>query len=60
VWNEITEVTGMYCTFVSGALAALLEDSMTEGKNEVVTIPDAPETDEAPLCFFVHGDFSGE
>jgi hypothetical protein len=54
VWEEITEITGFYCLFVSEMMGRLLATTLPALRIEDIIIPDAPEADEDPLKFFVH------
>jgi hypothetical protein len=54
VWEESTDITGLYCIFVSEALATVLMKAIPGMAIEDIVIPDAPEADEYPLRFFVH------
>jgi hypothetical protein len=54
VWEEITHVAGLYCIFVTEAMASVLLKAVPRMTYEDITIPDAPEADENPLRFFVH------
>jgi hypothetical protein len=54
VWEEITHIAGLYCIFVSEAMASVLLKAVPHMTYEDITIPDAPEADENPLRFFVH------
>jgi hypothetical protein len=54
VWEEVTHITGLYCMFVSEALATVLLKAIPGMAIEDIVIPDAPEADEYPLRFFVH------
>jgi hypothetical protein len=54
VWDEITEITGHYCFFVSERMSGLLATKRAALRIEDMLIPDAPEADEDPLKFFVH------
>jgi hypothetical protein len=54
VWEEVTHIAGLYCVFVSEAMASVLLKAVPNLTYEDITIPDAPEADENPLRFFVH------
>lgn len=54
VWEEVTNLTGLYCFFIIQAMATVLLKSGMNVSFEDITIPDAPEADEYPLRFFVH------
>lgn len=54
VWGEVTHVTGLYCIFVTEAMASVLMKAAPQMAYEDITIQDAPEADENPLRFFVH------
>jgi hypothetical protein len=54
VWEEVTNITGMYCIFITEALATVLLKSAPGLIVDDVVIADAPEADEYPLRFFVH------
>jgi hypothetical protein len=54
VWNEVTEVAGLYCRLVSEMIAVLLLKFLPNVSVADITIPDAPEAMEGSLRFFVH------
>jgi hypothetical protein len=54
VWDEVTNVAGLYCHFVSEVIASFLLKFLPNVSVEDITIPDAPEADEELLRFFVH------
>ncbi len=54
VWDEVTNVAGLYCHFVSEVMASFVLKFLPSVSVEDVTIPDAPEADEGLLQFFVH------
>jgi hypothetical protein len=54
VWEELTDLSGNYCVFISEALATVLLTAVPNMLVEDVTILDAPEADEHPSRFFVH------
>jgi hypothetical protein len=54
VWEEITEITGLYCLFVSEMIGRLLATTLPSLRIEDIVIPDVPEADAEPLRFFVH------
>jgi hypothetical protein len=54
VWEEVTDVTGLYCIFVTEAIATILLKLVPGVSVDDITIPDAPEADADPLRFFVH------
>ena len=55
VFDEVADVTGRYCRFVSEAQASLLSTIVPQGlPTDEVTIPDAPEATDQTLRFFVH------
>jgi hypothetical protein len=54
VWEEVTEVTGLYCVFVTEAIATILLKSVHGVSVDDIIVPDAPEADADPLRFFVH------
>jgi hypothetical protein len=52
---EVRDVAGLYCSFVSDALAVLIRDSFSGRLTvETLTIPDAPESEGDRVHFFVH------
>lgn len=55
VWNEITKVSGLYCSFLSETLGLLLNQWMA-GKitSDTLIEPHVPEIHEIPLRFFAH------
>jgi hypothetical protein len=55
VWNEVTNVTGLYCFFLSEALGLLITKWLP-GKvtSSSITKPDAQKLHEASLQFFCH------
>jgi hypothetical protein len=54
VWEEVTHVTGLYCIFISEAMALMLLKAVPRVTYEDIDIPDAPEADEGSLRFFAH------
>ena len=54
VWEEVTDVTGLYCIFVTEAIATILLKLVPGVSVEDIAIPDAPEADADPPRFFVH------
>jgi hypothetical protein len=52
VWEEVTDATGLYCIFVTEAIAAILLKLVPGVSVDDITIPDAPEADADPLRFF--------
>ena len=54
VWDEITNVAGLYCLFVSELMGSLLAKSLPALRIDDMMVHDAPEADEYPLRFFVH------
>jgi hypothetical protein len=54
VWEEVTEVTGLYCVFVCEAVATIILKSVPDLSVEDIMIPDASEADADPPRFFVH------
>jgi hypothetical protein len=54
VWNEITEITGYYCLFVSELVGQLLASARSSLQREDMIITDVPEADQDLLRFFVH------
>jgi hypothetical protein len=54
VWNELTEVAGAYCRFISDLMALVVLKSVHGVRVEDITIPDALEDGEASIRFFVH------
>jgi hypothetical protein len=54
VWEEVTDVTGLYCIFVTEAIATILLKLVPGVSVDDITIPDAPEANADPLRFFVH------
>lgn len=54
VWEEVTEVAGMYCTFVAEVLASLVMTTVPNVSSETLTIPDAPDAADDSMRFFVH------
>ena len=55
VWEKVTDVTGLYCVFVSEALkSVLLASNGPAMEAEDLVIPEAPEADEHLLRFFEH------
>jgi hypothetical protein len=54
VWEEVTDVTGLYCIFVTQPIATILLKFVPGVSVDDITIPDAPEADADPLRFFVH------
>jgi hypothetical protein len=54
VWDEVTEVTGLYCVFVTDAVVTIILRSIPDLSVEDLIIPDAPEADADPFRFFVH------
>ena len=55
IWNEVTNVAGLYCLFLSETLAVLI-DQWLAGKYAATTMvePNAPRIDRNALRFFVH------
>jgi hypothetical protein len=49
VWEEVTDVTALYCIFVTEAIATSLSKFVPGVSVEDITIPDAPEADADPL-----------
>jgi len=54
VWEQVTSVTGLYCSFIIEAMGIVLLKSGLRLSIEDIVISDAPEADEYPLRFFVH------
>lgn len=55
VWNEVTNVAGLYCFFLAEILALLISEWLS-GKIELATIfqSHAPDASDLALHFFVH------
>jgi hypothetical protein len=54
VWDDITDITGLYCLFVSESMANILVKAFPALHFEDIVIRDAPAADEHPLRFFAH------
>jgi hypothetical protein len=54
VWEEVTHLTGLYCVFITDAMATVLLKAVPDMATEDLLIPDAPDADQYPLRFFVH------
>jgi hypothetical protein len=54
VWEEVTEVAGIYCRLVSELIATLIMKYIPGVPIIGVIVPDAPAADETSLRFFVH------
>lgn len=54
VWEEVTQVAGLYCRVVSDMIASLVLKFLPNVLVEDITIPDAPEATDGLIRFFVH------
>jgi hypothetical protein len=51
-WNEVMEVAGLYCEFISESMAAIIKDNVSDTKCERFSMPNAPEGVDQVTKFF--------
>ena len=60
VWNEVMEVAGLYCEFISESMAAIIKDNVPDTKCERFSVPNAPEGVDQVTKFYSRGPESLE